>query len=80
MAQRVPRAGEEFKSGEKCRRSGVYRVIHDSGHTSLQHQVTVIFGTDFPQCRGCGDQPRFMLVHGAQYVKQNRYFKDEEEP
>lgn len=65
---------EEFKPGEKCKHSGIYKVTHDSSHVS-PHEVTVVFGEPFPPCRGCGGHPRFLLVRQAQHVVHNEHFK-----
>jgi hypothetical protein len=79
ITRRTPKAGDEFKPGEKCNRSGIYEVIHHSAHTNVHHYVTVIFGKTFPSCRSCGDNPRFILVRGAQYYEENRCFREVEE-
>jgi negative regulator of sigma E activity len=36
-----PVRGETFKPGEECKRSGIYRVIHDTRHTE-EHEVTCV--------------------------------------
>lgn len=74
MAEQNPKSGDEFKPGEKCKRSGIYRVAHDDEHTA-EHEVTVVHGKPFPPCRDCGDHPRFTLVKGAQHIEHNEYFK-----
>lgn len=53
--------GQEFKPGQKCTQSGIYRVAHDKGHTK-EHEVTVVNGEPFPPCRSCGHGVRFTLV------------------
>jgi len=65
---------EQFKPGDECKRSGVYRVVHDRHHTQ-EHEVTVVHGTKFPPCHHCGPHPRFVLERGAQHIDDNEWFK-----
>jgi hypothetical protein len=66
--------GDVFKPGDKVPNSGIYRVIHDNYHTE-EHEVTCVYGKQFPPCNHCGHHPRFTLVQYAQHVDQNEYFK-----
>ena len=68
-----PNSGDEFKPGEKCSRSGVYRVVHDSDH-SQAHEVTCVYGKRFPLCNHCGDHVRFVLVRGAVHIDASEHF------
>jgi hypothetical protein len=70
-----PSAGAEFKPGDECERSGIYRVVHDGDHTQ-PHELTVVYGRKFPPCRQCGHLSRFLLVTGAQHVDSNEWFKE----
>jgi len=59
--------GQVFKPGEECPLSGIYRVVHDPGHTK-EHEVTCLYGEKFPQCNNCFHDVRFVLERGAQHV------------
>jgi hypothetical protein len=64
----------EFKPGDTCNQSGIYRVEHDPNHVG-SHEVTVVYGEEFPPCRGCGHHPRFTLVRDAVHLRSHEYFK-----
>jgi hypothetical protein len=66
--------GDQFKPGDECARSGIYRVVHDDEHTK-EHEVTVVYGKTFPPCNHCGHHPRFILEKGAQHIDHNDWFK-----
>ena len=70
-----PAVGAEFKPGDECERSGIYRVVHDGEHVQ-PYEVTVLYGKKFPPCRQCGDHARFLLVGGAQHIDSNEWFKE----
>ncbi len=53
--------------------SGIYRVRHES-HRG-EHLVTAIKGERFPFCRSCGAKVSFELVAAADYILQERDFK-----
>ena len=67
-------SNKEYRPGEKCEASGIYKVTHDKNHHQ-EHEVTVVFGESFPPCNHCGNHPRFLMVHRAQHVKQHELFK-----
>ena len=67
--------GDEFEPGDVVPKSGIYRVIHDLGHTQ-PHEVTCIYGKRFPTCHGCGHHPRFRLVTAAQHIETHELFKE----
>jgi hypothetical protein len=69
-----PVTGDVFKPGEDCKRSGVYRVLHDPNHAD-EHEVTCVFGTKFPLCNQCGDYVRFILEHSAIRIDSHDHFK-----
>jgi hypothetical protein len=53
--------------------SGVYRVRHESHRA--EHLVTAIKGERLPACRSCGANVSFELMDAADYVMQERDFK-----
>ena len=71
-AQKKPDAEnnrEEFRAGEKIPTSGVYDVIHDrvDGQEHAQdHQLTLIAGNVFPNCKACQGWVKFRPHHAAQ--------------
>lgn len=66
--------GDEFKPGQKCPQSGIYRVVHDKNHAS-PHEVTCVYGETFPPCRNCGSGVRFVLVRAAKHLTNHELFK-----
>jgi hypothetical protein len=66
---------QRFSPGDEVPRSGIYKVVHNPGHTE-DHEVTCVGGKKFPPCRKCR-HPTFELVHAARYVKGHRYFRGE---
>lgn len=48
---------EKYRPGQLVEESGVYRVVHDSHR--LMHQVTLVKGARFPECKRCGVAVRF---------------------
>ena len=69
-------AGESFKPGQKCKQSGIYKVVHDRGHDE-EHEVTVVNGEPFPPCQSCGHGVRFVLVRAAHHLKNHPSFKQD---
>jgi hypothetical protein len=63
----------EYKPGDTVPQSGIYRVTHDTNHTS-PHEVTCVDGKKFPPCRGCS-HPRFTLVRAAEHIEKNQHFR-----
>ena len=63
-----------YKPGDDVEASGVYRVIHDPKHEE-DHEVTVVYGKQFPPCNHCGHHPRFRVVKLAQHIDANKHFK-----
>lgn len=70
----MARVGDEFKPGDIVERSGIYRVVHDPYH-AIEHEVTCVYGKEFPPCNHCGPDVRFVLKRGAQHINHNEYFK-----
>jgi hypothetical protein len=66
--------GDVFKPGDKVEASGIYRVLHDKQHTQ-EHDVTCVFGKQFPPCRDCGHHPRFTLRVRAIHIAHHELFK-----
>lgn len=62
-----------YRSGDKAPKSGIYRVHHRGNHAE-PHEVTVVYGDNFPQCNECGRLVRFVLVKPAQHVGSNQHF------
>ena len=69
-----PVVGDVFEAGEECKRSGIYRVLHDPNHAD-EHEVTCVFGQTFPCCKHCGDDVRFVLEHAAVHIDSHEHFK-----
>jgi hypothetical protein len=67
-------ANEEFKPGDDVKKSGIYRVVHDTQHAS-EHEVTCVYGKKFPPCNHCRQHVRFVLVRAAQHIDSNEHFK-----
>ena len=65
--------GQEFRPGDTCRASGIYRVVHDKAHVE-EHEVTMVFEKTFPPCRGCGKGVKFVLIRAAEHVDNNKNF------
>jgi len=65
--------GDEFKPGQTCKQSGIYKVVHDPNHKE-EHEVTVINGKRFPPCRDCDGGVRFVLVHPAKHLDAHKGF------
>lgn len=63
-----------YKPGDAVEASGVYRVTHPPKHAS-EHEITVIYGRQFPPCNGRGQHPRFKAVKLAQHIDANDHFK-----
>jgi hypothetical protein len=61
-----------FHVGEHAPDSGIYRAIH-RGHRR-DHNVILLRGDDFPQCRFCKNEPLFLLVESAEYVAHDLDF------
>jgi len=64
----------EYKPGDTVPHSGIYRVTHDQQHAA-SHEVTCVYGKNFPPCNHCGHHPRFVLVKAAQHIASNEHFK-----
>jgi hypothetical protein len=69
-----PVTGDVFGAGKECKRSGIYRVLHDPNHAD-EHEVTCVFGQIFPRCKYCGDYVRFVLEHAAVHIDSHEHFK-----
>ncbi|MGA7792633.1 MAG: hypothetical protein WCA19_06295 [Candidatus Acidiferrales bacterium] len=67
--------GDEFKPGDICKQSGIYKVLHDPHHAQ-EHEVTCVNGKKFPPCSGC-NHPRFILVRAAHHIETHEFFKDQ---
>ncbi len=56
-----------YHPGHHADTTGVYRALHLRHR--MPHELTVIQGEVFPQCKKCGDRVRFELVHAAPRLK-----------
>lgn len=75
LRQLIPRTAppDIFKPGDEVPRSGIYQVIHaNHGKT---HEVTCVYSDQFPPCRRCSHDVRFVLMRGAQHVASHEHFK-----
>ncbi|HUP07363.1 MAG TPA: hypothetical protein VMU47_09430 [Caldimonas sp.] len=69
----LPRV-HEHKPGEKVAKSGIYDVVHDrmdGERHAHDHRVSVVSGTKFPPCRGCGHGVRYRLHEAVQHIKEH---------
>ena len=58
-ARRIGEMNDQYQPGDFVPRSGIYFALH-SEHRVV-HQVTLIEGEAFPQCRICGERVSFQL-------------------
>jgi hypothetical protein len=65
---------DDYKPGDKVKRSGIYAVVHDEEHEE-EHEVTCVAGKAFPPCNDCEGKVRFRLVRAAHHVTKHRNFK-----
>ena len=63
-----------YKPGDTVQKSGIYRVVHDSKHGAVDHEVTCVSGKRFPPCNHCGENVRFLLVRAARHIARHKYF------
>lgn len=66
--------GDVFKPGQKCEASGIYTVVHDVVHRET-HEVTCVYGKQFPPCNNCGQHVRFKLKYKAVHIDSSDHFK-----
>lgn len=50
-----------YKPGDRVITTGVYKIVHGSGHR-LMHEATIPAGIQFPCCRTCRHNVRFILL------------------
>lgn len=50
----------EFRTGQRIRESGIYRVMH--AEHRLPHEVTLLKGAQFPRCSKCKNAVRFEAI------------------
>jgi len=63
---------EQFKPGDSCLETGIYRVFHDQHR--LPHEVVVLRGDSFPRCAKCTEGVSFVLFYSAPMLLSS--FKD----
>jgi hypothetical protein len=79
-AQQKPQAkknNRDFRAGEKVPTSGVYDVIHDKidGQVhAIDHQLTLVAGNVFPNCKACQGWVRFRIYYPVDHVGTNPNF------
>ncbi len=56
--------GAVFGPGQKVSKTGIYRAVHRRHR--LPHEITMVAGETFPNCKKCGAEVRFELVHEAE--------------
>jgi hypothetical protein len=64
-----------YKPGDGVPITGVYRVIHDSAHTTQQPERVIENVGRFPKCKHCGDRVRFELVKAVLWIRKDQDFK-----
>lgn len=65
-------ARASFRPGEEVLLSGIYECKHADGERTM---ITLIRGSRFPQCEGCGSQLSYRLTHEAPYIYEDPDFK-----
>ncbi len=60
------REGRAYKAGQMVPISGIYTVVHELHRA--EHQVLAIRGDEFPSCRICKDQVRFLVAQVVPYI------------
>ena len=56
----------ECRAGQRAHKSGIYNAVHfDHRH---DHEVIVLRGEEFPDCRTCGRNVRFYQVRAVRHV------------
>ena len=61
-----------FRALEPIPESGIYRVFHGDHRTS--HDVTLLKGQSFPECKACGNLVHFELVRAAPGLEHDNDF------
>lgn len=56
-----------YRPGDRAEVTGVYRASHLRHR--MPHELTVLDGESFPECKKCGDKVRFELIHAAPRLK-----------
>ena len=59
----------DLRPGFTVPKSGIYRAIHE-GHRG-EHYVTAVRGDEFPACRKCRGEVRFVLWIEAEFVNHD---------
>ena len=68
-------SGPEFKPGDPVKQTGIYEVVHDSGHRN-PHDAVMLANDLFPACDTCFERVRFRLVRTAPYIFEDDDFED----
>jgi len=56
-----------YRPGDRAEVTGVYRAVHLRHR--MPHELTVLDGETFPECKKCGERVRFELIHVAPRLK-----------
>jgi hypothetical protein len=56
-----------YRPGDRAEITGVYRAAHLRHR--MPHELTVLEGETFPECKRCADKVRFELIHAAPRLK-----------
>ena len=65
-----------FHPGASVPESGIYRITHNARRINAEHEVTVIRGRRFPNCRQCKGIG-FGPVHLRKHVSEMRHLHEE---
>lgn len=65
--------GENLKTGETTRRSGLYRLLHDSH--AVEKEIFIRKGTTLPACHDCGKPVTFILVKEVEHIDEDPDFQ-----
>ena len=55
-----------YRPGDRADATGIYRAVHLRHR--MPHELTVLEGETFPNCKRCGDKVTFELVRAAPRV------------
>ena len=56
-----------YRPGDRADATGIYRAVHLRHR--MPHELTVLEGETFPNCKRCGEKVTFELVRAAPRVK-----------
>ena len=68
---RTEKTSRWFKAGEKIPVSGVYDVVHDridGQYHAMDHQLALVAGAKFPNCKACQGWVKFRLHQAPEHT------------